>query len=285
MIFVERSLSMMSVTIKDLNGYLFRMKKVLDHGFVELVDHMPQQNLDKAIVDGARVSYQTGTTTTRGDRGLIRYLVRNWHTSPLELVVFKFRIKAPLYIARQWLRHRTASVNEMSARYSIVDEEYYEPEVLRKQSEINHQGSEGVVEVDDKLAKVISTQYKNAFILYQHLLDTGVCREQARGVLPQSTYTSFVWKMDLHNLMHFLQLRMDHHAQEEIRDYATAIYELVQPLVPHSMEAFMDFRVNAMQLTGPEIEALNSGKEIESPGERREFEEKLKRLKLNIDTK
>ena len=284
MIFVERSLSMMSVTIKDLNGYLFRMKKVLDHGFVELVDHMPQQNLDKAIVDGARVSYQTGTTTTRGDRGLIRYLVRNWHTSPLELVVFKFRIKAPLYIARQWLRHRTASVNEMSARYSIVDEEYYEPEVLRKQSEINHQGSEGVVEVDDKLAKVISTQYKNAFILYQHLLDTGVCREQARGVLPQSTYTSFVWKMDLHNLMHFLQLRMDHHAQKEIRDYATAIYELVQPLVPHSMEAFMDFRVNAMQLTGPEIEALNSGKEIESPGERREFEEKLKRLKLNVPT-
>ena len=285
MIFVERSLSMMSVTIKDLNGYLFRMKKVLDHGFVELVDHMPQQNLDKAIVDGARVSYQTGTTTTRGDRGLIRYLVRNWHTSPLELVVFKFRIKAPLYIARQWLRHRTESVNEMSARYSIVDEEYYEPEVLRKQSEINHQGSEGVVEVDDKLAKVISTQYKNAFILYQHLLDTGVCREQARGVLPQSTYTSFVWKMDLHNLMHFLQLRMDHHAQKEIRDYATAIYELVQPLVPHSMEAFMDFRVNAMQLTGPEIEAIASGKEIESPGERREFEEKLKRLKLNIDTK
>ena len=284
MIFVERSLSMMSVTIKDLNGYLFRMKKVLDHGFVELVDHMPQQNLDKAIVDGARVSYQTGTTTTRGDRGLIRYLVRNWHTSPLELVVFKFRIKAPLYIARQWLRHRTASVNEMSARYSIVDEEYYEPEVLRKQSEINHQGSEGVVEVDDKLAKVISTQYKNAFILYQHLLDTGVCREQARGVLPQSTYTSFVWKMDLHNLMHFLQLRMDHHAQKEIRDYATAIYELVQPLVPHSMEAFMDFRVNAMQLTGPEIEAIASGKEIESPGERREFEEKLKRLKLNVPT-
>jgi thymidylate synthase (FAD) len=112
------------------------------------------------------------------------------------------------------------------------------------------------------------------------LLEKGVCREQARGVLPQSTYTSFVWKMDLHNLMHFLQLRMDHHAQKEIRDYATAIYELVQPLVPHSMEAFMDFRVNAMQLTGPEIEALNSGKEIESPGERREFEEKLKRLKI-----
>jgi len=261
------------------------MKKVLDHGFVELVDHMPQENLDKAIVDGARVSYQTGTKTTRGDRGLIRYLVRNWHTSPLELVVFKFRIKAPLYIARQWLRHRTASVNEMSARYSIVDEEYYEPEVLRGQSEVNHQGSEGVVELESELNELMSKNYKCSFKIYQELLDKGVCREQARGVLPQSTYTSFVWKMDLHNLMHFLQLRMDHHAQKEIRDYATAIYELVQPLVPHSMEAFMDFRVNALQLTGPEIEAIATGKEIESPGERREFQEKLKRLNLNIDTK
>ena len=251
------------------------MKKVLDRGFVELVDHMPLENLDKAIVDGARVSYQTGTKTTRGDRGLIRYLVRNWHTSPLELVVFKFRIKAPLYIARQWLRHRTASVNEMSARYSIVDEEYYEPDVLRGQSEINHQGSDGVVDIGDALSETLSQQYKNAFKVYEELLEKGVCREQARGVLPQSTYTSFVWKMDLHNLMHFLQLRMDHHAQKEIREYATAIYELIQPLVPLSMEAFLDFRVNAMQLTGPEIEALSTGKVIESPGERREFERKI----------
>ena len=256
------------------------MKKVLDRGFVELVDHMPLENLDKAIVDGARVSYQTGTKTTRGDRGLIRYLVRNWHTSPLELVVFKFRIKAPLYIARQWLRHRTASVNEMSARYSIVDEEYYEPDILRGQSEINHQGSDGVVDIGDALSETLSQQYKNAFKVYEELLEKGVCREQARGVLPQSTYTSFVWKMDLHNLMHFLQLRMDHHAQKEIREYATAIYELIQPLVPLSMEAFLDFRVNAMQLTGPEIEALSTGKVIESPGERREFEEKLTRLKI-----
>ena len=256
------------------------MKKVLDRGFVELVDHMPLENLDKAIVDGARVSYQTGTKTTRGDRGLIRYLVRNWHTSPLELVVFKFRIKAPLYIARQWLRHRTASVNEMSARYSIVDEEYYEPDVLRGQSEINHQGSDGVVDIGDALSETLSQQYKNAFKVYEELLEKGVCREQARGVLPQSTYTSFVWKMDLHNLMHFLQLRMDPHAQKEIREYATAIYELIQPLVPLSMEAFLDFRVNAMQLTGPEIEALSTGKVIESPGERREFEEKLTRLKI-----
>ena len=149
------------------------MKKVLDHGFVELVDHMPLENLDKAIVDGARVSYQTGTKTTRGDRGLIRYLVRNWHTSPLELVVFKFRIKAPLYIARQWLRHRTASVNEMSARYSIVDEEYYEPEFYRGQSEVNHQGSEGVVELGEEVNELVSIQQKNAFKLYQNLLEKG----------------------------------------------------------------------------------------------------------------
>ena len=258
------------------------MKKVLDHGFVELVDHMPRENLDKAIVDGARVSYQTGTKTTRGDRGLIRYLVRNWHTSPLELVVFKFRIKEPLYIARQWLRHRTASVNEMSARYSIVDEEYYEPEILRGQSVVNHQGSEGTVDIGEELKGALSSQYKDAFKLYEQLLEKGVCREQARGVLPQSTYTSFVWKMDLHNLMHFLQLRMDHHAQKEIQEYATAIYDLIQPLVPLTMEAFMDFRVNSMQLTGPEIESLNTGKLIDSPGERREFEEKLKRLKIKF---
>jgi thymidylate synthase (FAD) len=141
------------------------------------------------------------------------------------------------------------------------------------------------VELDDELNRALSEQYKHAFKLYEQLLEKGVCREQARGVLPQSTYTSFVWKMDLHNLMHFLQLRMDHHAQKEIRDYATAIYELVQPLVPYSMEAIMDFRVNALQLTGPEIEAIATGKEIESPGEQREFQEKLKRLKLNVDTK
>jgi|TARA_B110000858_G_scaffold185024_1_gene226796 thymidylate synthase (FAD) len=170
----------------------------------------------------------------------------------------------------------------MSARYSIVDEEYYEPEILRGQSAVNHQGSDGVVEIGDELNETLSAQYKAAFKVYEELLAKGVCREQARGVLPQSTYTSFVWKMDLHNLMHFLQLRMDHHAQKEIRDYAVAIYELIQPLVPISMEAFMDFRVNAMQLTGPEIEAIADGKPIDSPGEKREFEEKLKKLKINI---
>jgi thymidylate synthase (FAD) len=255
------------------------MKKVLDHGFVELVDHMPQENLDKAIVDGARVSYQTGTKTTRGDRGLIRYLVRNWHTSPLELVVFKFRIKAPLYIARQWLRHRTASVNEMSARYSIVDEEYYEPEVLRGQSAVNHQGSEGVVELDDELNQALSGQYKACIQIVSSNCLRRVYVGNKLGVfslnlpIPPScgrwTYTISCISC---------RLRMDHHAQKEIRDYATAIYELVQPLVPHSMEAFMDFRVNAMQLTGPEIEAIaNSGRTNRFSRESDvSFEEKVK---------
>jgi len=255
-------------------------KNVLDHGFVRLVDHMPREDLDAAIVQSARVSYGDGTKTTRGDRGLIRYLVRHWHTTPLEMVEFKFHIKMPIYIARQHMRHRMASINELSARYSVVPKQYYEPDILRGQSQVNHQGSEGVVDVGQELSQKVSHQLNESFELYQDLLDRGCCREQARGNLPQSTYTEFYWKINLHNLMHYLHLRMEPGAQKEIRDYANAMYELVQPLVPITMEAFKDFRMDAMQLTGPEIEALAHGTHIESPGERREFEEKLKRLKI-----
>ena len=253
--------------------------KVLDHGFVRLVDHMPRENLDNSIVQSARVSYGDGTTTSRGDTGLIRYLMRHWHTTPFEMVEFKFHIKMPIYIARQHLRHRTASVNELSARYSVVPKEYYEPDTFRGQSEVNHQGSEGIVDIDKTAT---STHLDQSFNIYEQLLSEGCCREQARGNLPQSTYTEFYWKINLHNLMHYLQLRMDSHAQEEIRDYANAIFKLVEPLIPISMKAFTDFRVNAIQLTGPEIESLNTGVEIKSPGERREFQEKMKRLKLNV---
>ena len=255
---------------------------VLDHGFVRLVDTMPRENLDNSIVQAARVSYGDGTKTSRGDTGLIRYLMRHWHTTPFEMVEFKFHIKMPIYIARQHLRHRTASVNEMSARYSIVPKEYYEHSELRGQSEINHQGSEGVVDIDQN---DMHSHLENSLDIYEKLLEDGCCREQARGNLPQSTYTEFYWKINLHNLMHYLRLRMDSHAKKEIQEYARAIYELIQPLVPISMEAFMDFRVDAIQLTGPEIRALNHGEIIKSPGERREFEEKLKRLNLNVDTK
>jgi len=258
---------------------------VLDHGFVRLVDTMPRENLDNSIVQAARVSYGDGTKTSRGDTGLIRYLMRHWHTTPFEMVEFKFHIKMPIYIARQHLRHRTASVNEMSARYSIVPKEYYNPDTMRGQSEVNHQGSEGEVSVRSELSDAGSQHLENSFDIYEKLLEEGVCREQARGNLPQSTYTEFYWKINLHNLMHYLHLRMDSHAQKEIQDYARAMHDLVEPLVPITMKAFMDFRVDAIQLTGPEIRALKHGEIIKSPGERREFEEKLKRLNLNVDTK
>jgi thymidylate synthase (FAD) len=147
---------------------------------------------------------------------------------------------------------------------------------------VNHQGSEGTIELKDNLDDKVSQQLSQSFDVYEELLENGCCREQARGTLPQSTYTEFYWKINLHNLLHYLHLRMDAHAQQEIREYATAIFNLVKPLVPITMEAFMDFRVNALQLTGPEIEAIANGTEIQSPGERREFLDKLKRLKLNI---
>lgn len=253
------------------------MEKVLDQGFVRLVDHMPQENLDSAIVQSARVSYGDGTKTSRGDTGLIRYLMRHWHTTPFEMVEFKFHIKMPIYIARQHMRHRTASINELSARYSVVPREYYTPDVLRGQAIVNHQGSEGVSEADVSHMQV---HLEKSFEVYDKLLEDGCCREQARGTLPQSTFTEFYWKINLHNLMHYLQLRMDAHAQQEIRAYAEAIFKLVEPLVPITMKAFTDFRINAVFLSGPEIEALKNGTVIESPGERREFEEKKKLLGL-----
>ena len=256
-------------------------KKVLDHGFVRLVDYMPRENLDSSIVQAARVSYGEGTTTSRGDAGLIRYLMRHWHNTPFEMVEFKFHIKMPIYIARQHMRHRMASVNEYSARYSIVPEQYYKPEVLRGQSKVNHQGSEGEIDINTDRENALNKHFDTSYEIYKYLLDDGVCREQARGALTQSTYTEFYWKIDLHNLMHYLRLRMELGAQKEIRDYAEAIYELVQPLVPITMKAFMDFRMNAIQLSGPEIEAIANGTPIESVGERREFEQKLRLLGLD----
>ena len=257
--------------------------KVLNDGYVKLVDFMPRENLDEAIVDSARVSYGKGTKTSRGTRGLLRYLIRHWHNTPLEMVSFKFQIKLPIYIARQLMRHRTASVNELSARYSVVEEQAYEPDDLRGQSQVNKQCSDGVLEeLPSSVKENMSAHIKSSFDIYNTLLGYGVSREQARGVLPQSTYTSIVWKMDLHNLMHFLQLRMHETAQWEIREYANAIFKLIEPLVPLTMEAFKDFRLDAITLTGPEVEALNTGKPIEAPGEKREFEEKLKRLRIKI---
>jgi thymidylate synthase (FAD) len=174
-----------------------------------------------------------------------------------------------------------ASVNEYSARYSVVKDDHYKPEVLRGQSKVNHQGSEGEIDTNSERENVLNKHFDTSYEIYTYLLEDGVCREQARGVLTQSTYTEFYWKIDLHNLMHYLRLRLEPGAQKEIRDYASAIYELIQPLVPITMKAFVDFRMNAIQLSGPEIEAIANGTPIESIGERREFEEKMKLLGLD----
>ena len=254
---------------------------VLDHGFVRLVDTMPQENLDEAIVQAARVSYAGGTTATRSSRGLIRYLMRHKHNTPFEMVEFKFHVKMPIFIARQHMRHRTASINELSARYSVVPDEFFKPPFYRKQSDINKQGSEGQVDLDEQLYEQPSEICRGAFLVYNNLLESGCCRELSRSHLPQSTYTEFYWKINLHNLLHYLELRMEAGAQKEIRDYATAMYELVKDKIPIVMEAFMDFRVNAITLTGPEIEAIkNKTYKIESPGENRELESKIILLKL-----
>lgn len=251
---------------------------------VKLLDSMPRENLDKAIVDAARVSYDSESTAiVRSDRGLIRYLLRNWHTTPFEMVEFKFYMKMPIFVARQHMRHRMASVNEMSARYSVVNDEFYVPEVLRFQSSTNKQGS-GEIIPDSGTDPRQRTVMENAFEVYDSLIIEGTARELARIHLPQSTYTEFIWKIDLHNLLHYLQLRMDHHAQEEIREIANKVFEIVKPLVPHTMEAFDDYRRGAVTFSRQELRLIkgalsgNTNTTGLSPAEAREFNEKIKSI-------
>ena len=246
--------------------------------YVQLVDTMPQIYLDAAIVQAARVSYAGNGTTRpgRSDEGLIRYLMRHHHTTPFEMVEFKFYIKMPIFVARQHFRHRTASINEISARYSEVKDDYFMPEQYRSQSKINKQCSDGPIELDSTKQDDSCMQ---AFSVYHQLIESGCSRELARCHLPQSTYTEFYWKINLHNLLHYLQLRMAPDAQQEIRDYANAIFKRIEPLLPLTMKAFLDFRVNAITLSGPEIAAIKTGANM-STGEQRELDEKLKLLGL-----
>lgn len=221
----------------------------LDHGFVRLIDAMPRVSYgesvvtcDSAITQAARVSYGDGTKKVNEDVGLIRYLMRHRHTTPTEMVEFKFHCKMPLFVARQWIRHRMASVNEMSARYSKMPNEFFipQPEDLRAQSTSNKQVSEGGVSLDDAedwLCEV-EEHCENAYKLYEKGIDFGFGRELARMVLPVNIYTEWYWKIDLHNLLHFLSLRCDAHAQKEIRVFGDAILELIKPLVPHVIDAF-----------------------------------------------
>jgi thymidylate synthase (FAD) len=234
---------------------------------------------DEAIVEAARVSYAKGTKAVSDNRGLIRYLMRHKHTTPFEMVEFKFHIRAPIFVARQWMRHRTASVNEVSARYSILEDDYFLPEHLRTQSSTNRQGSEEEMTDDQLLILKQKASCDMAFHVYEDLLKHGCSRELARTHLPVSTMTEFFWKIDLHNLFHFLKLRMDSHAQPEIQVLAKQVYELIKPVVPLACEAFEDFVLNSLTLSGPEVEALRS-KTGTVPGvsENREFQEKILRI-------
>jgi thymidylate synthase (FAD) len=195
------------------------------------------------------------------------------------MVEFKFHIRCPIFVARQWLRHRTASVNEISARYSILDENYFLPENLRLQSKLNGQGGEEVMENDEFLILKQKSSCDLAFHTYDELLRKGVSRELARCHLPLNTFTEFYWKINLHNLLHFLKLRMDSHAQKEIRDLADQVYELIKPIVPITCEAFEDFVVGSVTLSRVEIEAIrNNQDQIPGKGENQEFHDKIKLL-------
>lgn len=226
----------------------------LDKGFVRLVDVMGS---DAAIVQAARVSYADGTKTINQDRGLIRYLLRHKHTSPLEMVEFKFHLKMPMFIARQHIRHRTANVNEVSARYSVMPDEFYLPSTIRGQSDKNKQCSEGVIE-NSHFSAILEESCYDSYHVYETAIDQGVSREQARMVLPINLYTEMYWKIDLHNLLHYIRLRNHSHAQAEIQEYAKAMLDLITPIVPLTVEAFNDYVVNARTFSAQEMGILLS---------------------------
>jgi thymidylate synthase (FAD) len=256
-------------TVPELEGILYKPLPVLDHGFVRVIDYMGN---DAAIVQAARVSYGRGTKKMREDRALIAYLMRHWHTTPFEMAEIKLHVKLPIFVARQWIRHRTANVNEYSARYSILDREFYIPSAgnLAAQSTMNRQGRDEIV--GDKEARAIvrllKSEANRAYSGYRELLNEdeagkaidsrrkGVARELARMNLSLNFYTQWYWKIDLHNLLHFLRLRLDDHAQHEIREYAKVILNVLKLWVPLTHATFLDYRVNAVTLSGPAARVL-----------------------------
>ncbi len=249
-------------TVPALEAMLFQAIPVLDHGFLRVIDYMGD---DAAVVQAARVSYGRGTRAANEDRGLIRYLMRHRHTTPFEMCEIKYHVKLPIFVARQWIRHRMANVNEYSARYSILDREFYipAPEHLAAQSRVNRQGRGAVLE-GAEAAEVLALLREDAARNYDHYLAMlnedeagakrdearqGLARELARMNLTLNTYTQWYWKTDLHNLLHFLSLRADPHAQYEIRAYAEVMLETVKAWVPMTFEAFRDYRLGAATLS------------------------------------
>ena len=272
---------------------------VLDRGFVRVIDYMGD---DSAIVQAARVSYGKGTKQTNQDRGLIQYLMRHRHTTPFEMCDIKFHIKLPIFIARQWIRHRTASVNEYSARYSILANEFYipKPEHMAMQSKTNKQGRDNILspEESEKVLHLLRQDAEQCYSHYQEMLNEdeqgntlnpenpSLARELARMNLNLNFYTEWYWKINLHNLFHFLALRADHHAQYEIRVYAEAMLETVKKWVPMTHSAFLDYRVGAAHLSSKGlkiIKSMLSGKEVkfeDSGLGKREWNELMETLEL-----
>jgi thymidylate synthase (FAD) len=238
-------------TSPELEEILYKPIPVLDHGFIRVVDYM---GTDASIVQAARVSYGAGTKKVQEDQGLINYLMRNQHTSPFEMCEIKLHIKMPIFVARQWIRHRTASLNEYSARYSVLSGEFYVPEVsqLAKQSATNKQGKSNEAFDENhavEVLEILKRSSNDAYEKYSHMLnDLSLTRELARTILPLSIYTEMYWKMDLHNLMHFLKLRADSHAQYEIRCYADVILEILEKWMPLTHEAFINYKKEAISL-------------------------------------
>jgi thymidylate synthase (FAD) len=271
---------------EGIEAHLYRAHPVLDHGFVRVIDYMGD---DAAIVQAARVSYGRGTKAVQNDEGLIRYLMRHWHSTPFEMCEIKLHVKLPVFVARQWIRHRTANVNEYSARYSILDREFYipAPEHLAAQSTVNNQGRGAVLE-GEEAARVLDLLRADAMRAYDHYEEMlsqegqqGLARELARMNLPANVYTQWYWKVDLHNLFHFLRLRADAHAQYEIRVYAETICDLVRDWVPIAYAAFEDYRMGGVTLSAKAVDCLRrmlSGEVVTqetsgmSKGEWREFE-------------
>lgn len=246
---------------EGMEAHLYRAHSVLDHGFVRVIDYMGD---DAAIVQAARVSYGAGTRKARDDEGLIRYLMRHWHSTPFEMCEVKLHVKLPVFVARQWIRHRTANVNEYSARYSILDREFYipAPDQLAAQSTVNNQGRGAVLEGVEaaRVLEMLKADSARAYDHYEAMLSQegqqGLARELARMNLPANIYTQWYWKVDLHNLFHFLRLRADAHAQQEIRVYAETICRIVADWVPAAWAAFEDYRLGGAALSAKGLAAL-----------------------------
>ena len=267
------------VTSPSLESILYKPFKVLDSGFIRVIDYMGD---DSAIVQSARVSYGEGTKKVSNDKSLIRYLMKNWHTTPFEMCEIKFHIKLPIFIARQWIRHRTANVNEYSARYSILDKEFYipKPEHMSTQSTTNKQGRGSNLSKKDteKFIKILKDDADRNYKHYENMLNEnqsgeiinddkeGLSRELERINLTLNTYTQWYWKIDLHNLLHFLYLREDSHAQYEIQAYAEIILnKIVKRWVPHTYSAFKEFQLESYNLSKTAIEVIKKklqGKKI-----------------------